>query len=78
MKDPQVLIGEKGQTLIEVEKLLKIIREWKFGWMNQRQNSQADYENYFNRAFGVDANMIHSLAKQIVDKFNNQPQPEEK
>jgi spoIIIJ-associated protein len=25
MKDPQVLIGEKGQTLLEIERLLKIV-----------------------------------------------------
>jgi len=29
MKEPQVLIGEKGQTLIEIEKILKIVARKK-------------------------------------------------
>lgn len=45
---------------------LKIIRDWKHSWMNQTQNDQKDYENYHRRAFGIDANMVHSLANRIV------------
>lgn len=48
---------------------LEVIKEWKHTWMNQRQNSEADFQNYFDRAFGVDANMQHSLAKKIADRF---------
>lgn len=44
---------------------IAIIREWKYYWMNQRQNSDEDYLNYFNRAYGVDANMMHHLADKI-------------
>ena len=33
--------------------------------MNQTQNGEADRMNYFNRAFGIDANMIYSLAEKI-------------
>lgn len=29
MKDPQILIGEKGQTLMEIERLLKIVARRK-------------------------------------------------
>jgi len=54
-----------SQSKFNEEFFLKIIRDWKSSWMNQRQNSEADYENYFKRAFGVDANMIHSLAKSL-------------
>lgn len=43
--------------------------EWKDFWMNQKQNSQADYKNYFNRAFGVDANMAHNLSERMYDVF---------
>lgn len=48
------------------EFFLKIIRDWKYSWMNQTQNDQKDYENYHRRAFGIDANMVHSLADRIV------------
>jgi hypothetical protein len=50
----------------EKERLLEIILEWKHFWMNQRQNSQADYENYHRRAFGIDANMQHHLATMLL------------
>ena len=45
------------------------IHEWKNFWMNQRQNSEADYQNYRNRAFGVDANMKHHLAGLIAERL---------
>ena len=49
------------------ESFLKVIRSWKTIWMNQKQNSEADYQNYLQRAFGVDANMSHSLAKMLAE-----------
>lgn len=51
---------------LEKEKFLKIIDEWKCFWMNQRQNNEADFQNYFRRAMGVDANMEHSLARMLA------------
>ena len=51
------------------EKILKIIFEWKCAWMNQDQNSEADRLNYFDRAFGIDSNMQHSLAKRLHESF---------
>ena len=42
---------------------LKIVEEWQQYWMFQKQNSPEDHENYFRRAFGIDANMRHHLAK---------------
>lgn len=45
---------------------LKVILEWKYGWANQTQNNEQDFQNYFRRAMGVDANMIHSLALKLV------------
>jgi hypothetical protein len=47
------------------EGTLEIIRKWKFFWMNQKQNSEEDFQNYFNRACGIDSNMIHHLADLI-------------
>lgn len=44
----------------------EIVENWKMYWMSQRQNSKEDYENYWRRAFGVDANMMHSLADMIA------------
>jgi hypothetical protein len=52
------------------EQYLKVIRDWKHAWMNQYQNGQADHDNYFNRAFGIDSNMVHSLAKRLVEAEN--------
>lgn len=52
---------------------LKEILDWKHAWMNQRQNSEADYQNYFHRAFGIDANMQHSLATRLVNRFHGTP-----
>lgn len=45
----------------------KIVEDWKYYWMNQKQNSEEDYQNYFRRAFGVDANMMYSLEKKIEE-----------
>lgn len=45
---------------------LKVILEWKYSWANQTQNNEQDFQNYFRRAMGVDANMIHSLALKLV------------
>ncbi|WP_413581079.1 hypothetical protein [Bdellovibrio sp. HCB288] len=48
------------------DNIAKIIMEWKSFWMNQTQNSEEDRKNYFNRAFGVDANMKYDLARRIA------------
>jgi hypothetical protein len=47
---------------------LDLIEVWLSYWMNQTQNSEADRANYFRRAFGVDANMRHHLAKLLAEK----------
>lgn len=49
------------------QEILKVIEDWKYSWMNQTQNSKEDYENYFRRAFGVDSNMMHSLAHKVME-----------
>ncbi len=54
------------------EFFLEIIGKWKTYWMNQKQNSEQDYQNYFRRALGVDANMGHSLAKMIVKSIESE------
>lgn len=58
--------------------ILEIIREWKRIWMNQTQNGPQDYENYWRRAYGVDANMSHHLAKMIFEKLEEAQASEEK
>lgn len=52
------------------QELVEVAYKWKHTWMNQRQNSKEDFENYHRRAFGVDANMIHHLAKMMAEAFN--------
>lgn len=54
------------------EFFIQVIEKWKAYWMNQRQNSTEDYENYFRRAFGVDANMKYSLAKMLVEAVESE------
>lgn len=51
--------------------LIKVIEGWKHFWMNQIKNTgdQADHDNYFRRAFGVDANMKYNLAKRLLEAF---------
>lgn len=49
------------------EHFLKVVQEWKHFWMNQNQNSKEDHRNYFNRAFGIDANMAHHLADKLAE-----------
>lgn len=48
------------------DRFKELIDDWQMFWMNQRQNSEDDYQNYWRRAFGVDANMKHSLAETIA------------
>ena len=45
---------------------VEIARDWKLFWMNQKQNSKQDYDNYFRRALGVDANMRVHLETLIA------------
>lgn len=52
---------------ISKKEIVDIITEWKHFWMNQTKNNQQDYENYFRRAAGVDANMKYDLAKRICE-----------
>lgn len=56
-------------TMNSKEEVHKVVMEWKHFWMNQRQNSEEDYQNYFRRAFGVDANMAHHLSTLIYRRF---------
>lgn len=63
---------KRYEEVFNKEFFLNIITEWKFSWMNQRQNDQKDYENYHRRAFGVDANMKHDLASRLARAALNQ------
>jgi hypothetical protein len=63
--------------MVNKEKYLKVVREWKFNWMNQTQNDPADFKNYHDRAFGIDSNMMHDLAQRLVnwENFNDGQSP---
>lgn len=58
-------LSELSKVECDRESFLEVARKWKSFWMNQRQNDEADFQNYFNRALGVDANMTHHLAKMM-------------
>lgn len=47
------------------EMLLDVIQGWQFAWMDVKGTDEQDRKNYFNRAFGIDANMRHDLAKRL-------------
>lgn len=65
--DLRAQLAEKEAALGKLTKelFLEVIQEWRYFWMNQKQNSQADFENYFRRALGVDANMQHDLSVRL-------------
>lgn len=50
---------------MDKDSIVKVIEKWKAFWMNQTQNSEADYKNYLHRALGVDANMKYHLADKV-------------
>jgi hypothetical protein len=39
---------------------LEVIRDWKHHWM-------AKEDGYFESAFGIDANMVHHLARKLTE-----------
>lgn len=49
----------------DYESILAVVRQWKLFWMNQNQNGPQDHSNYFQRAYGIDSNMVHSLAEKF-------------
>lgn len=54
---------EQSNPMSEWKKVfLDTIQEWKYFWMNQKQNSEQDFQNYQRRAMAVDANMQDHLA----------------
>lgn len=63
-------LEQKKHREFNKEQVLEVIGDWKSFWMNQTQNNQQDYENYYRRAFGVDANMKYNLAKRIIEEFD--------
>lgn len=63
-------IAKSAKESFHKELPLKVVDEWKAFWMNQKQNNEKDYQNYWRRAFGIDANMSHHLANKIEKNFN--------
>jgi hypothetical protein len=78
LSKPTTPVGSQvaGEKLTE-HQILEAIRKWKYFWMNQTQNSEADRANYFHRAFGVDSNMAHDLAHRIHKLLTIQEQTNE-
>lgn len=54
------------ELVLTKDYFLELVERWQSIWMNQKQNSKEDYENYWRRAFRVDANMRHHLADMIA------------
>lgn len=52
-------------TFSRQEFVQKEIEEWKFSWMNVEGTDEEDKNNYFHRAFLIDANMVYDLAKRL-------------
>lgn len=50
---------------------VKVIEKWKDFWMNQKQHNEDDRQNYFNRAFGIDANMKYHLANLLREAVSS-------
>lgn len=55
---------------LDKESLHEVVTKWRQFWMNQKQNSEADYKNYLHRATGVDANMKYHLVDLMFEYFN--------
>jgi len=53
--------------------ILFVITKWKMDWMNVKGTDEVDRKNYFDRAFGVDSNMKHDLARRIFNFLNKEP-----
>ncbi len=60
------------------EQCKEVVDDWRAYWMNQTQNSKEDYDNYFRRAMGVDANMGHHLARKFAEFVAARAQESEK
>lgn len=65
LKDQVALLLPKAAANLSKERILEIIHAWKYYWMNQTQNSKQDFDNYRDRSWGIDANMMHDLADLI-------------
>lgn len=62
-------LSKGGELKIDSEFFIKVVENWRSFWMNQKANTgcQKDHENYFSRAFGIDANMKYHLASKMHD-----------
>lgn len=60
---------EQARKELTEAALVKVIEEWKFGWMNVTGTNEEDAARYRRRAFGIDANMIYGLARRLQKQF---------
>lgn len=73
LAEHQHLMAEKDKRIERLREalnerwLVERITEWKHAWMDVKGTDERDRNNYFNRAFGVDANMKYDLARRILD-----------
>lgn len=58
------------REILDADEVRQVILDWKHGWMNVTGTDEADRQNYFHRAFGVDANMQYGLARRFRERFN--------
>jgi len=63
MEDPKILIGENGQTLIEIQKLFKIILSRKFG---KNFYIDLDINNYKKKKIDYLKELARSLADDVA------------
>lgn len=63
--DIKVLEKKLSDAVPSEDKLLGVIESWQFAWMDVKGTDEQDRKNYFKRAFGVDANMRHDLARRL-------------
>lgn len=65
-------VAENLHTLVDENFFSEVIAKWKHRWMyDVTGTNEEDRKNYFNRAYGVDANMRYDLAKMLELAIKN-------
>lgn len=71
-EEHQHLMAEKDKRIERLRDalnehwLVEQITKWKHAWMDVKGTDERDRKNYFNKAFGIDANMKYDLARRII------------
>lgn len=65
-------VAENLHMLVDENFFSEVIAKWKHRWMyDVTGTNEEDRKNYFNRAYGVDANMRYDLAKMLELAIKN-------